>query len=184
MASAIYQNHVKNGPNGWDAHHIASEIGYEEALRRGLLAECDFARQFSCKVNEEILLSHGDGGVDFQLDLVTSQGVRRFTVNVKAKSVQKSWDGLRQSGTHLRVPVAECKPLTIYVFAIYLEPTDDAEVLAWDWGRTLIRQNERRQFEGGAQPWNYVRLFEDLRDLEELKRRMVVPALTRNGPPR
>lgn len=177
QASLIYENHRKRGGVGCDANHIAIQIGYEETLRRGLLTECAFAHEFGVEVNSDIL-DYGDGGRDFLLWLFTASGRQPFTVNVKAKSVQMSWEGLKRSGTHLRVPVSECRPRTIYVFGIYLEPTDEAEVLAWDWGLTLIRQNERRQFDG---PWNYVRLFDDLRDLEELKARLVLAPVAKTG---
>lgn len=168
QASLIYQNHVakKQGLGG----HIATEIGYEEMMRRGLLAECAWVHEFGGVINREIL-DHGDGGTDFPLRLFTPHGPRMITVNVKAKSVQRSWLGLVQSGTHLRVPVIECKPLTIYVFGIYLEPTDEASVLRWEWGRTLIRDNKRKVFPNSNGVVNYIRLFEGLRGLQELKER-------------
>jgi hypothetical protein len=167
-AQLIYENHVKNGRGGCDANHIAADIPYVETLYRGLLTECAYAHDFGAVINANIL-DLGDGGRDFPLDLLMPEGVRTFIVNVKSKSVRSTWEALRRSGTHLRVPVKECNPATIYVFGIYLERTDDAEVLRWDWGQTLIRANERAVFPRGNGSAAYIRQFEKLRDLQELK---------------
>jgi hypothetical protein len=107
--------------------------------------------------------------------LAIPSGRRRFPVNVKAKSVRVSWPALLRSGTHLRVPVIECKPRTIYVFGIYLERTDDAEVLAWEWGVTLIKRDERKIFPKSKGGETYLLPFEKLRDLRELKEREFFP---------
>lgn len=169
QADEIYQRCVAKG---WGLHcQIATKIGYKETMRRGLLAECSFAHEFGLPIRTDVF-EYGDGGVDFPLPLLTPQGVRDFIVNVKAKSVRVSWRGLMNSGTHLRVPVVECRPLTIYVFATYLEATDDAEVLRWEWGATLIRNDERRVYPNSSGVVNYVRLFNELRDLRQLKDRM------------
>jgi hypothetical protein len=167
LAAAIYRNHVANGRLGCDANHIAVNVPYEEALYRGLLAELAFARLFGLTINDAILDS-GDGGLDFVMPLATSQGRREFPVNIKAKSVRVSWPGLMRSGTHLRVPVREIKPLTIYVFGVYLEPTDSALVFRWDWGRTIIDHNHRAVYENSDGTACFIKRFETLRDLREL----------------
>ncbi len=166
-AAIIYSNHVANGRAGCDTNHIAANISYEETLRRGLLAELVFADEFSLEVNAEIL-DYGDGGKDFALPLFNGRDVCRYPINVKAKSVQVSWPGLLRSGTHLRVPVKQVLRDVIYVFAIYLEREDRAEVLRWAWGRSMIERNERLLFENGNGEESYVVPFEELRDLQEL----------------
>ena len=168
LAERIYANHVRNGRKGCDANHIAKNISYRESLYRGLLTECAFGVMFGLPVNREIL-DHGDSGLDFSLPLA----IGRFPVNVKCKSVQTSWIGLMKSGTHLRVPISEIRPATIYVFGIYFEMTDDAEVLRWAWGQTLIRENNRAVFENGDGSQCYIKLFEELRELQELKDSML-----------
>jgi hypothetical protein len=180
LAHKIYLNHLKTGGDGWDINHVATEISYEETTRRGLLGECVFSRDFSVPMNTEIL-DYGDSGRDFMLPLVTPCGVRGFKVNVKAKSVQVSWEALRRSGTHLRVGVKECRPETIYVFAIYNEPTDDADILRWDWGYKLIQRNERACFKNSKGGYAFIKPYEELRDLDELKDRMVIWRRTAGG---
>ena len=167
----FYLNHVKNGRGGCDANHIAVDIPYEETLYRGLLTECAYGRDFGAAPDGTIR-DYGDGGRDFDLDLIMPDGeVRRVKVNVKSKSVRSSWEGLRRSGTHLRVPVKECDPAKIYVFGIYLEPTDDAEVLRWEWGRALIQRNQRVLYPKGNGGLAFAKPFEELRELRELQDR-------------
>lgn len=169
-ARRIYHNHLARDRAGCDANHIAQNLDYEEALRRGLMAECAFSHEFGPAVGRE-LRDDGDGGIDFFLAFRVRRRVQRFPVNVKAKSVRFSLEGLIRSGTHLRVPVREAKPQTIYVFAVYYEKTDDADVLRWEWGRTLIERNERRIFLNGDGAEAYVAPYQELRDLQELKGR-------------
>ena len=150
-AAAIYQHHLNvNGRAGCDANHIASTIDYQETLYRGLLAECDFAVKFRVRVNREIL-QHGDGGINFRLPCLTRGGVALVPINIKSKSVlYGGWDGWQRmiaKGTHLRVPVREVKPRTIYVLGVYLVGYDTATVERWTWGDTLIARNERMNFE-------------------------------------
>jgi hypothetical protein len=166
-------NHIKNG-RGCDRNHIAKKIGCEESTRRGLLGECAFVHEFKLVALDGAIRDRGDGGRDFRLHLSMAAGPRWFKTDIKTKSVRKSWPGLMRSGTHLRVPVNECAPKTIYVFGIYLEPTDDAEVLRWDWGQELIKGNQREKFENGNDEWCFVREYGELRELQELKDRLVV----------
>jgi hypothetical protein len=168
-ARLIYLNHLEKGRGL--SNHISTDISYEEQLRRGLLAELIFGREFGLAINVDVL-DDGDGGFDFKLPLTASTGLRIFSINIKAKAVQLSWDGLRRSGTHLRVPVRECEPETIYVFAIYHERQDTAEVLRWTWGSVLMRRNERAIYENSDGTENYIIPFEELRELQELKDRM------------
>lgn len=172
----IYENHVRNGGSGFYANHIAANLPYEESLRRGLLGECAFVHEFGIVGIDGGIRDKGDGGRDFRLPLRISPGtdIRYFDVDVKTKSVRRKWEGLRRYGTHLRVPVKVCSPDTIYVFAIYLERMDEAEVLRWDWGRTLMNADERDVFSNSNGEMSYVRRFEDLRDLQELKDRLRV----------
>ena len=170
-AASIYAHHVARGRAGCDTNHIAANISYEETLYRGLLAELVFGGEFGLPVNTEIL-DYGDGGLDFKLLLFNGRDVRPYPVNVKAKSVQVSWPGLLRSGTHLRVPISKVLPHVIYVFGIYLEREDSAEVLRWDWGRSLIDRNERARYPNGNDEEFYIKPFEELRELQELKDRM------------
>jgi hypothetical protein len=170
-ARAIYEHHMRVDPAGCNANHISTDIDYEETLRRGLLAECAFANEFNLKVNAE-LLAKGDGGRDFSLRLYANALVRSYPVDIKAKSVRSNFEGMVRVGTHLRVPVSEIHPMTIYVFAVYHELTDDADVLKWEWGRTLIHRDEKMAFERGNGSQCYVMRYEYLRDLQELKDRM------------
>lgn len=175
QSQLIYENHLKHDPDfDSDGYHVSSEITYLETLRRGMLTECAFVNEFGGSVSRE-LNHHGDGGIDFLLDLKSDNGIRRYAVDVKTKSVRYSWEGLRRSGTHLRVLCRELRPATIYVFGIYLEPTDDAEVLAWQWGSTLRREGQLQRFKNSTsdENWNHVMLFEELRPLAELKARCV-----------
>ena len=150
-------------------------------MYRGLLTELAFAARFGLKVNDNIL-DHGDGGFDFVLPLSTPGGTRAFPVDIKAKSVRHSWDGLRASGTHLRIPVKEIKPSTIYVFGIYLEPTDSAQVLRWDWGQAVLTYNQRASYKNGSGRENFIKPFETLRDLSELLERLVRKKRRRKRP--
>jgi hypothetical protein len=156
---------------GCDANHIATNFDYEESLRRGILAECAFVHHFGECVDIR-LLEKGDGGRDFLLSLDTGSEIREFPINIKAKSVRSSFAGMVEVGTHLRVPVRDIKPYTIYVFAVYYEQLDAADVLRWDWGITLMRLNQRMVFANGNGEPAYVKRYEDLRDLQELKTRM------------
>jgi hypothetical protein len=174
LAAAIYRHHVENGRSGCDANHIASNISYQETLYRGILTEIAFGGIFGLSINSE-LLAYGDGGRDFWLRLFVDREVRNFQVNVKSKSVQISWPALRRSGTHLRVSVSEIKARTIYVFGIYLEQSDEAEALRWEWGRTLIDEGQRAVFDNGNGEPCYIKLFDELRDLGELLSRMRPP---------
>jgi hypothetical protein len=171
QAYRIYENHRRKGGGGCDANHIATNIDYKEALRRGLLAECAYVHEFGGKIDTSIS-DYGDGGRDFLLPLYIDGERRTFVVNIKAKSVRVSFHGMVRVGTHLRVPVHEIKPQTIYIFAIYREQTDDAEILRWDWGQSLIDLNQRAVYENGNDRECYTKLFQDLRDLQELKDRM------------
>lgn len=175
QARLRHLNHIKNG-RGCEINHIAKNIGCEEATRRGLLGEAAFVHEFRAAAIDGAIHDRGDGGRDFWLPFQTPKGVRRYKVDVKTKSVQKNWPALMRSGTHLRVPVSLCAPDTIYIFGIYLEPSDNAEVLAWEWGRTLIAYDERGNFENGNGEECLVRKFEKLRDLQSLKDRLVVRA--------
>ena len=174
QAGLIYENHVANGIEHVERNHVSSNISYvETTLRRGILAECAFANIFGVPVSQEI--NHfGDAGADFRINLKTDVGVRQFAVDVKSKSVRTTWDALRKSGTHLRVLKREIRPLTVYVFGIYLERTDDASVLAWQWGSVLADKGELRLFENCTRDdsWCYAMPFEDLRPLEELADRL------------
>lgn len=155
--------------------HISTELPLKETFRRGILTECAFANEFGLEVNGEVTRG-GDGGRDFLLPLRCEGGaVRHFKTDVKTKSVRVSVDGLLRSGTHLRVRVRDALPLTIYVFGVYLETTDDAEVLRWQWGKRLIERNERRVFENGNDEECFVEPFESLRALNELKERIHQP---------
>jgi len=163
--------HMRKRPYG-AINHMATEISLEEAIRRGLLTECAYAHVFGGEPCVE-LLPNGDGGRDFWIYLRVGFIPWRFKVNVKTKSVQVSLAGLIRSGTHLRVPITECQPRTIYVLGAYHERTDDAEILKWDWGRALIDGDERMMFENSKGDESYVRKYEELRDLSELKNRVV-----------
>jgi len=174
-AAKIYQHHLeKSGGVGADANHISKEISYEESLYRGLLAECDFAVKFGIRVNRDVH-EGGDDGKDFMLPLLVNGAARDFRVDVKSKSVlygDDGWAKLIISGTHLRVPVKEVKPQTIYVLATYYVGDDIAQVRCWTWGKALIERNERASFKNGTGIENYLMPFEELRELQELKDRM------------
>lgn len=143
--------------------HIAKNISYLETLYRGILTECAFANEFGGRVDTE-LRQYGDGGRDFEISFEDQPVI----VNVKSKSVRSSFAGMVRVGTHLRVAVRECRPETIYVFGVYYEQTDSAEVFRWQWGKVLIDLDEVRIFENGDVP-AYTQIFEDLRDIRELK---------------
>lgn len=172
QASLIEANHVKHG-SGHLNNHVASTLSFYETTRRGILTECAFGHDFNLSVRTDI--DHrGDGGADFILPLRTDDGVKRFPVDVKSKSVRTTWDALRRSGTHLRVLQREVRPTTIYVCGIYLERTDTAEVLAWEWGHTFITKGTLKNFKNSLrEEYCYTIPFEDLRSLDELKARMV-----------
>jgi hypothetical protein len=104
---------------------------------------------------------------------MTGCGAQRFPVDVKSKSVRYSFLGMKRVGTHLRVPVSQIRPLTIYVFGVYLEQWDDADVLRWEWGQTLINNNEQCVFKNSNGKPTYVRRYEDCRSLDELMERLV-----------
>lgn len=157
---------------GGTPHQIAQTLPFEETMYRGMLAECAFAHKFGLAVNDDVL-STGDDGKDFYIDLHVDGEVRRFKVNVKATSVRRNFAGM-QNTTHLKVPAREISPQTIYVYGVYYEATDDADVLRWEWGSTLIRQDERRKFENGN-VINYVRPYTALRELCELADRLATP---------
>lgn len=164
---------IANKP-GHQAHllyHFSENISYEESLRRGILTECAWVHQFGGKVDTE-LRDYGDAGKDFYVVLDGKQ----HPVNIKTKSVRVSFAGMVRVGTHLRVPVRECRPETIYVFGVYYEQTDDADVLRWEWGGVLIELNDVRNFDVDAQGHRaakpipaYVKVYDDLRQLRELK---------------
>lgn len=167
QAPLIYQKMLRRGD-----YRIASKLTSVEVLRRGLLTECAFANLFHLPIRTEIF-EYGDGGIDFVMRLRTRFGIEDITVNVKSKSVQRSWPGLRAAGTVLNVPVRECCEKRIYVFGIYLEPTDDAEVLKWEWGDILIRLNKQDSYKNGTGIMNYTKPYDDLRELQELHDRRV-----------
>jgi hypothetical protein len=175
-AEAIYQNYMTS-PNRPYRDNV--EFGYREALYRGLLAECDFALRFGARVRGEVL-NFGDGGVDFYLPFKTCGGVQCFPIDVKSKSVPYGgWDGWQRmivAGTHLRVPVREVVPGTIYVLGIYLVGDDVAFVDRWAWGSTLIRRNERMRFENGNDEDSYTIPYGECRELQELKDRLATSA--------
>ena len=178
-AERIYQFHLARGDDM--SNHFAENLTYQESLRRSLLAELAFGHKFGLQVNIR-LLPDGDGGRDFVLHLRNTNGVAPYLVNVKAKTVRTSWQGLMNSGTHLRVAVKECAPLVIYVFGIYFEPTDDADVLRWDWGTSLIKNNDIRRFPNGGNTPCYVKPYEELRELDELRRRQNEARTDSNNP--
>ena len=96
-------------------------------------------------------------------------------MDVKSKSIrdgEEGWSKVVASGTHLRVPVREVKPRTIYVLATYYEGDDVAQVRSWTWGKSLIERNERASFKNGTGAENYLMPLEELRELQELKDRM------------
>ena len=169
LAQRIYNFNMDLDPRSVE-NHFAQDFSYVESMRRGLLGECAFSDMFGMAVDCE-LRAGGDGGRDFFLNLETQQGRQRFKVDVKTKSVRFSWEGLRRSGTHLRVPVKQCRPLTIYVFAIYREPTDDAEVLRWAFGQTMMKDGEVRTFERGNEEPCFAYDYERCRELGELMER-------------
>jgi len=173
LARDITENKVKKGYDF--KSHISTKISFEEQMYRALLSEYDFGEKFGLKVNEQIL-DYGDGGRDFEIELYVDGVKRVYWVNVKVKRVKVSWEALSQHPTHLRVPVRECKKLTIYVFATYDERTDTAVVRRWAWGDALIKHKDIRTFENSDGTENYVLPFEQLRELDDLKARMRPPA--------
>lgn len=148
---------------------IAQNIGFEETCYRGVLAECVFGRKFGVRVNTDVLSLY-DGGVDFLMELSVF-GVKRSTVvNIKATSVRVNFAGMAGT-THLKVPVQWIKPDTVYVYGVYLEWCDDADVLRWAFGHELIERNERELFENGNRV-NFIKPYSELRPIEELRDRM------------
>jgi hypothetical protein len=166
LARRIYEFHRDHGHNM--SNHYAENLTYEESLRRSILTECAFAHEFDLPVNTE-LLAEGDGGQDFRL---TFDDEKQYKIDVKTKSVHTSFAGLLASGTHLRVPVRDVRPETIYVFGIYFEPTDEAHVLRWQWGNVLIDHNQQTTFKHGSGVKAYLMEYELLLRLEELKQRI------------
>jgi hypothetical protein len=135
-----------------------------ESHRRGILGECEFVNTFGGAV-DIVLREHGDHR-DFLLMLMTNSGVaQHFNVDVKTSS----YSGIDQ---YLRVPVRDIKPKTIYVAARYNSQSDDIELLGWDWGSAIIALNCRKTFnQRGVE--NFVKPIEELRNLDELKERIV-----------
>lgn len=148
-------------------HQYCTNLPGEEILYRGILTECEFAHEFGLRVDGRIYRG-GDGGKDFILRL-NGQDTH---VNVKSEVVKTCWEALRRHDPWLRVPVPFCSPSTIYVYGIYIEPTDTAEVLAWEWGKVLIKENQRRTFPNGDGGEAFIKKFARLRSLEELRDRM------------
>lgn len=170
FANAVAQ---QGGPSASEPYHIAKNIPFAEALYRGIFCQIAFALEFDIPLKDEVS-EFGDGGVDFWLPLRTLKGVHVYQVDVKSKPVQRSREGLIRSGTHLRVPCNEIKAPVIYVNAFYHERTDDAEVSGWAWGYSLLERNEVDSFKKNStgRP-NYLMPYEELRDLQELKDRLV-----------
>jgi hypothetical protein len=163
QAQVIYDNHKLKHPD-FERDHIATR-GYLESTRRGLLGERAFTHRYGGNVRTDLV--RGDGGIDFILRL---RGTN-YAVDVKTKTVRAkwTWEQLLTFGTaYLRVPMTKVRPLTIYIFAIYLERTDEAEVLGWCWGHELIERNEQKSFSEGTGEMNLVMPFELLHDLSEL----------------
>lgn len=119
----------------------AEDISDFEALRRGFMCECAFANALHLPRPPIVLNPRGDHGTDFLLWLMTKGGAARKVLNVKAKTVRKSWPALRDYGTTLNVPERYMTGSTIYVFGIYLLPTDDADVLTYATGDEILAEN-------------------------------------------
>lgn len=149
---------------------MAANLDGNEVVRRGLLGECAFANRFGNKV-DYTLRAGGDGGRDFTLTLRTNYGVDTFHVDVKTSSIRTVFATVENT-TWLRVACDRIKPRTIYIAAIYLERMDDAEVLKWEWGRSLIELNICRTFDNNI--LSYTKPFKDCRELSELEQRMVL----------
>lgn len=174
-AFALTQSHLISEHKlrtGGVFNHFATDISFQESVRRGLLAECAYVHEFGGEIDTN-LYPYGDGGRDFWLPLAMRRFPRCFKLNVKCKSVRSSLIGLIGSGTHLRVSKKEIEPETIYVFAVYYEKTDDADILKWEWGQTLIDANQLMEFKNSHGGKSYTLRYEELRELSELKRRRV-----------
>lgn len=167
QARLIKENHMRYGTR-YLKNHAAADIGYYETMRRGILTECAFSDFSGIPVSREIN-DAGDGGADFIMPLEVNGVMQEYKVDVKSKTVRTTWDALRRSGTHLRVQRRELQPMTIYVFGIYLLRTDEAEVLAWEWGHTLLKSGTLMLFKNSNtdEPC-YTLPFESLRPLSEL----------------
>jgi hypothetical protein len=146
-----------------------------ELWRRGLLGEAAFANRFGDKVDSELNLN-GDGGRDFTIELFTGRGFGRFKVDVKTASLPRPLAELTPDKPHLlAVPCHVLQPTTIYVDAVYMPWIDDAEVIGWEWGRMLIRWNDRRIFKNSKGRPNFVKPHGECRTIEELESRTVRP---------
>lgn len=147
---------------------ISLRMEHNEILRRGFLGECAFANRFGGKV-DYTLRPGGDGGRDFTLRLwTTNRGYQNFKVDIKTSTIRTVFATVADT-TYLRVECPKIVRRTIYVGAIYLERTDDAEVKVWEWGRALMEWGEVLSFDGGP---NFTKPFKDCRDLRELEERL------------
>lgn len=149
---------------GMKSMKFAGQFSDEEVFRRGILTECAFANAFGLPM-DEIVSEYGDGGYDFRLPLCSGT----VLLNVKSKSVRASFAGLIKSGTHLRVPKSQLRPGTIYVFGIYLEMGDNAQVLRWAWGRDIVNGGKTMAFDNDGED-AYVRRYEECELLDVLKK--------------
>jgi hypothetical protein len=148
-------------------NHFSTNVPMEVSFYRGLLTEIAFAHEFDLPVNDTVF-EYGDGGKDFLLPLL-AHGITR--VNVKSKTVTKSLEALVNSreGTHLRVPRHELDPGTIYIFGVYLVPSDTAEVHRWAWGHTLLDHSNLKTFINSNNDSSYTLRFQECTPLAELK---------------
>ena len=166
QAAARIQFSLENGTYN---PQYAENLAKAETVRRGLLGEAAFANEFGHSV-DCLLRKRGDGGRDFSLRLRTRTSIETFKVDVKTKSVRTSYTPFIADDLWLRVPATDIQPRTIYVCAMYLERTDDAEILAWDWGQSIVAYNDMRRLHSGS--YAYIKPSKHCRQLQELKDRM------------
>ena len=140
---------VTLGRHGKNSHYI------------GLLGE--FATYNVLEKCTEVDLTfrkYGDGGVDLTL----FRAGKAWKVDVKTSSYTGP-------GPLLKVPVKKIERHTIYVAAIYYEEAEDAYPQGWEWGQTLIQNNDRRSFgksTEGIELWNYVMPYGKCRPMNDL----------------
>jgi len=132
------------------AGHASQRILSEDYNLIGVCGENEFANLFDLDIDDSVKPS-GDKGIDFVLAL-------NFSIDVKTAKLP--YNLLLEVGK----PVAD-----IYVLADYND--GDTFLIGWEWGK-ILSQAPTKDFGYGV--INHYIPADDLRSIEELKRRAVV----------
>ena len=133
---------------GWTPNKLTSQ----QIHRIGFLGEFAYFNRYGGAEVDLTYRPGGDQGADNVLGI--------HPVDVKTLT-------FRGPGACLLVPVNRMNRSAIYVAASYMHEADDIELVGWEWGWRLVKENRIRTFPP-HNTHNYTKLFTKLTPMTEL----------------